>query len=156
MINCSEDNNEWIEIKPKNKLKNQKTKKIDYNILTLEYIIEKTIEILSKYKPNQAYIYGSRARKTNRIDSDLDVLITFNMKNIQNELLLFKIKEELKNTFKIHVDLVVVYLSSTATTKKKHTDLDICYYENIALDGINIIGTEFNNIIDKITLKTKI
>jgi predicted nucleotidyltransferase len=145
---------DWITIPFTHKIKEKKEKK-EHNILSLEYIIKKTNEIIKKYDPLHAYIYGSYARKTNRVDSDVDILLVYKSNNIQSSNTLEEIKQEIHDEFKLHVDLIVVYISSKS--KNKHSELDLCFYDNISIESINMTdNVKFSDIVNDINIKIKV
>lgn len=137
------ESNDWLFVKPKikkiyNELKNPSLEdlKIQINI------------VLSKYKPYSIYIYGSRARKTNRPDSDVDIMI-FWKKYCYLEEELIQIKKELMEHLGINVDLVnMIFINKFINNYDKR---DQCYYDNIKYDAINIYqidNIELNYLLD--------
>ena len=84
------------------------------------------------------FIYGSRARRTNKATSDVDLLVFF--KHEFNFDDLKEIKNQLIQDISIPVDFV-----ACVHTKKwvEHTDQrDICYFEQLKPDAVQVIGTE--------------
>ena len=144
--------NEWttVVIKHKNK-KNNKINK-QYN-KTFEEIKKLILDILLKYDPYSIYIYGSRARQTNRPDSDIDLMV-FWKKTIPDIDYLKNIKQQLINNIKINVDLVNMYIINKIN--KVYNDSDQCYYTNVINDSICIHETRSNNISDLIDISIKI
>jgi predicted nucleotidyltransferase len=63
--------NEWTTVV----IKHKKIKFNKPNNKTFEEIKKLILDILLKYNPYSIYIYGSRARKTNRPDSDIDLMV---------------------------------------------------------------------------------
>lgn len=62
------------------------------------------VDYLLKYNPEKIGIFGSYARKENKPDSDLDILIS--LKQTISLLQLVKIERELSELLEIKVDLV--------------------------------------------------
>jgi len=124
--------------------KNNNTKKIESKIpqkdIPLEILMTKISESLSSLKKDivGCYIYGSRARKTNKPTSDVDLIVFLKQKYSIEELK--EIKTELVSDIGLPVDFVV------CIWKKKwveHTDdRELCYFEQIKPEAICIIGTE--------------
>ncbi len=111
------------------------------------------LDVLLKYKPFAIYIYGSRARKTNRPDSDIDLMVFW--KKIPPEYDFLKnIKEELINSLQLNVDFVNMYIINK--NNKVYDDRDKCYYDNVIIDGICIYETTRNNISDLIEISVKL
>jgi predicted nucleotidyltransferase len=85
-----------------------------------------------------AYIYGSRARKTNRPNSDADIIVFWKHEYDQDFLKSIRTSIEYELGFKIDF-VACVY-------KKKwnnHTDQrDEAYFDNVITDAKTIIGTE--------------
>jgi len=136
MINNSDDISEWVYIKTKSNKKKQN--RIIYNP-TLDELKIGIIKILKYYNPYAIYLYGSRVRKTNRIDSDIDILVIWNIEPLD----LKNIKQDIIDEIKIKVDFVnLVY---TDSKKIILSDNDILYYENVLLDAINIYTRDNKN-----------
>jgi predicted nucleotidyltransferase len=82
------------------------------------------------------YIYGSRARGTNRIDSDADILIFWKKEMTIEDLQMIRNKIEAKLGFDI--DFVSCVFSGKYV--EYPDERDIAYFENIALDAKQFIG----------------
>ncbi len=140
------DNNDWIQIKKKEKKKRNDNQN---NILNLNNIIELILFVLIKYQPYSIYLYGSRARCTNKIDSDVDILV-FWKRNNNNILKLSEIKNELEEILKIKVDLVnMIYINKYMI---ENDERNKCYYDNILLDAISIYNKnidDLQNLLEK-------
>jgi len=127
----SSTDDEWTIISSK-----KKTQKIIKNISSMNIssinIEEILIKILKKYDVLYIFLYGSRARGTNRIDSDIDIMcfMKYPVPSIENLQL---IKDELISNLNLNVDFVVMMLTS------KHiiniNERIKCYYENVMLDA---------------------
>jgi predicted nucleotidyltransferase len=141
---------EWKDINPKSKSRKSKEKKININI----NIEDKIINILKKYEILYIFLYGSRARGTNRVDSDVDIMCFMKYPIPSNEKLQ-EIKDELIHNLGLGVDFVVMML-----TKKYIHDIDErtkCYYENVMLDAKQIYPIENKiNLCDLIDKSIKV
>jgi predicted nucleotidyltransferase len=128
---------DWTVVKTKNNKKNYSV----YNP-TFDEIKNNIVSTLKKYNPYAIYIYGSRAKKTNNINSDVDILVIwlnepFNLEFIKNEII---------TNLKLKIDFVnLIYKKNLK--KSKITDVrDECYYENIITEAINIYKNTSENI----------
>lgn len=143
------NNDDWIPVIIKRKTNN----KLINNHKTLEEINNIILEVLLKYNPYAIYIYGSRARKTNRYDSDIDLMV-FWKKSIPDDYILLNIKQELINKIKINVDFVNMYIINKIN--KIYNENDKCYYDNVINDAICIYEIKSNNITDLIDMSIKL
>jgi predicted nucleotidyltransferase len=143
-------NDEWITV-----VNNKKKKSYNTVIIhkTLEEINKIILDVLLKYKPYSIYIYGSRARKTNRPDSDIDLMV-FWKKTIPEYDYLKNIKQELIDILQLNVDFVNMYI--TNKKNKVYDERDKCYYNNVIYDAICIYEIKSNNISDLIDLSIKL
>lgn len=85
-----------------------------------------------------AYIYGSRARQTNRPDSDADIIVFW--KHEFDKDFLKSIRDSIEKELGFKIDFVAcVY-------KKKWINYvdqrDEAYFDNVIIDAKSIIGTE--------------
>lgn len=64
----------------------------------------KIIDVVRKYPVKRVVLFGSRAAKTNREDSDVDLLVEFSQS--VTLLVLSSLKLELEEALKLDVDLV--------------------------------------------------
>lgn len=85
-----------------------------------------------------AYIYGSRARQTNRPNSDADIIVFW--KHAFDEDFLKSIRTVIEEDLGFKIDFV------SCVFKKKwidHNDQrDEAYFENVIIDAKSIIGTD--------------
>jgi len=73
----------------------------------IEKYKKEIIEIIKKYIPNvKIYIFGSRARKTQKEGSDLDIALETQEKIDLNTLLTIKDEILEKTTFPLFIDIV--------------------------------------------------
>lgn len=92
-----------------------------------------------------AYIYGSRARGTNRQDSDADIIIFWRQE--YDVEFLKSIKDSIEEALGFNIDFV------SCVYKKKwiihNNDNEQAYFENVIIDAKPIIGQEsINYLID--------
>ena len=98
----------------------------EHGIVDLEYIIRKCSEIFDKYKINFCYLFGSYAKGKAKDDSDVDLLISTEIKGLK----FFGLVEELRNSLQKKVDVIEV------EGLKDNVEL----LEEILKDGIKIYG----------------
>ena len=147
---------EWITVSHKNKIHThykQYNQYINYNNKKLEELIKLILDVLIKYNPYGIYIYGSRARKTNRSDSDIDLMI-FWKKTLPDIQYLKNIKNELFNSIRINIDMVNMYI--TNKSNKVYDERDKCYYNNVINDAICIYQIKPYNLSDLINISFKL
>ena len=95
--------------------------------------------ILSPYNHRivAGYLYGSRARETNRIDSDADIIVFW--KSTPNIDLLKELRDKIEAELGFEIDFVSCVLKRSEI--KHIDDRDEAYYGVIALDVVQFIGT---------------
>ena len=98
----------------------------EHGIVDLEYISRKCSEIFDKYKINFCYLFGSYAKGKAKDDSDVDLLISTEIKGLK----FFGLVEELRNSLQKKVDVIEV------AGLKDNVEL----LEDILKDGIKIYG----------------
>lgn len=98
----------------------------EHGIVDLEYISRKCSEIFDKYKINFCYLFGSYAKGKAKDDSDVDLLISTEIKGLK----FFGLVEELRNSLHKKVDVIEV------AGLKDNVEL----LEEILKDGIKIYG----------------
>lgn len=98
----------------------------EHGIVDLEYISRKCSEIFDKYKINFCYLFGSYAKGKAKDDSDVDLLISTEIKGLK----FFGLVEELRNSLQKKVDVIEV------AGLKNNVEL----LEEILKDGIKIYG----------------
>ena len=96
-----------------------------------------------------AFIYGSRARQTNRPNSDADIIVFW--KHEYEQDFLKSIRTSIEDELGFKIDFVAcVY-------KKKwinHTDQrDEAYFDNVIIDAKSIIGTDSINYLIEHSIK---
>ena len=85
-----------------------------------------------------AFIYGSRARGTNRPDSDADIIVFWRHEYDQD--FLKSVRASIEDTLGFKIDFV-----SCVVTKKwidHHLQNDQAYFENVIIDAKPIIGSD--------------
>lgn len=134
------DLEEWITITKKKKNKfdsKQKEKSFD----EIKNII---LNIILKYKPSHIFIYGSRARKTNKINSDVDIMIFWKYPYPTIEELI-NYKNNLIHALELDIDFVNMKLTNKSVIiMEEHTK---CYYENVIIDAICIYAENINKTL---------
>ena len=98
----------------------------EHGIVDLEYISRKCSEIFDKYKINFCYLFGSYAKGKAKDDSDIDLLISTEIKGLK----FFGLVEEIRNSLQKKVDVIEV------AGLKDNVEL----LEEILKDGIKIYG----------------
>ena len=98
----------------------------EHGIVDLEYISRKCSEIFDKYKINFCYLFGSYAKGKAKDDSDVELLISTEIKGLK----FFGLVEELRNSLQKKVDVIEV------AGLKDNVEL----LEEILKDGIKIYG----------------
>ena len=98
----------------------------EHGIVELEYISRKCSEIFDEYQINFCYLFGSYAKGKAKDDSDVDLLISTEIKGLK----FFGLVEELRNSLQKKVDVIEV------AGLKDNVEL----LEEILKDGIKIYG----------------
>ena len=98
----------------------------EHGIVDLEYISRKCSEIFDKYKMNFCYLFGAYAKGKAKDDSDLDLLISIEIKGLK----FFGLVEEIRNSLHKKVDVIEV------AGLMDNVEL----LEEILKDGIKIYG----------------
>lgn len=122
---------EWNTVnKKKKEIKNNKNKE-----KTFDEIKNIILNVILKYKPSYIFIYGSRARKTNKINSDVDIMIFWKYPYPCIEELI-EYKNELMNALQLDIDFVNMKLTNKyVIITEEHTK---CYYDNVIIDAVCI------------------
>lgn len=109
------------------------TKTVSY-----EQLVEVLKTELYKYESNivAGYIYGSRARGTNRINSDADILIFWKKEMTIEDLQMIRTNIEISLGFDI--DFVSCVFAGKIIDYPD--ERDIAYFENVVLDAKQFIG----------------
>jgi predicted nucleotidyltransferase len=131
------DNSEFVTVGKPYKKKIDKTNKIVLSYYELVEIIYSKL-IIHKNLIVGAFIYGSRARGTNRNDSDADIII-FWRKEYDVDFLK-SIRDSIEDALGFHIDFVSCVFVKRWITHE--TDKDQAYFDNVILDAKLIIGSE--------------
>lgn len=122
----------WNTIQRKQKKSNYISIKKEI-LISFDELAQKINSVLIKYSPQAIFVYGSRARKTNRPDSDADIMAFWKSAALPEYEKLIEIKQELISTLGINVDFVVMKITSKII--KVHDLRTICYYDNVKVDA---------------------
>lgn len=143
------DTNEWTIVSHKQNTNKNKFYLNDkeLNDKELNNIIIDTI--LDKYNPEYIFLYGSRARKTNRVNSDVDLLVFWKYPVPTIDEIL-NIKSLLISNLKLGVDFVNMKI--TNKNIKIYDERTFCYYDNVSLDAICIYKKDNKNKTNNINI----
>ena len=133
------NSDEWISIPIKKKKILNKVKEI-YNP-TFDELKSGIVKVLQKYNPFAIFLYGSRARGNNNIESDADIMVIWT--NYPSNLEF--IKEEIMNVINIKIDFVnLVYKEKRKVDVNKLNDIE--YYNNVITEAVNIYTISPNKV----------
>lgn len=142
----------WKIVFPKEK----KTKK-NSNKKTTSLSFDDTTRIITKcligYSPEAIFMYGSRARRTNRPDSDVDIMVFWKVSVIPNYDTLCEIKEDLMEKLGLNIDFVVMKLKSKFV--EVHDLRTICYYDNVKVDAKCLYSKKNTHLAELIDFSEK-
>ena len=93
--------------------------------MSLEQIKQKISPILHKYRVEYAGVFGSQARGDARLDSDVDIVVRFE-KN-PSLVQFIRLENELKDTLKRDVDVVVQGSEKPLIKQAIEKDLSVVY-----------------------------
>ena len=74
----------------------------EYGIIDIEYIKQKCLKVFEKYDINFCYLFGSYAKGNARPDSDVDILISTDMKGLK----FYGLVEEIRTALHKRVDVL--------------------------------------------------
>lgn len=131
---------EWTVIQRRTNTKKSISNSNKGNSLSWSELVEKITEVLSVYSPEAIFVYGSRARGTNRPNSDADIMAFWKSSTIPEYERLVEIKQELVQNLGLNVDFVVMKLK--AKFVEVHDLCTICYYDNVKVDAKCIYSTK--------------
>ena len=149
--------NEWTIVSYKQNInkKNTKPNNKNHNNTELNNIIINTIHD-NNYYPEYIFLYGSRARNTNRITSDVDLLVFWKYPVPTIDEILY-LKELLIFNLKLGLDFVNMRITNKNIIV--YDERTICYYNNVCLDAICIYkkdNTKNININDLLDISERI
>ena len=131
---------DFIPVTTRRNFRSKSCTKVETFNPSLDELIAIVTSKLEMYKKEivGAFIYGSRARQTNRPNSDADIIVFW--KHEYEQDFLKSVRASIENELGFKIDFVAcVY-------KKKwidHTDQrDEAYFDNVIIDAKSIIGTE--------------
>lgn len=142
-MNChteSDTNNnateKWVMVKPK---KNMIEKHATRQIKITSQFVKDSLQFLKRYGLRSVFLYGSVARGTNRLDSDIDILIIWEKKVSDN---LEKIKNEIMKLFNRKVDLVSLLYKGKITFNCDDNNISQSesFLSNIITECVPIFG----------------
>ena len=154
--------NEWTIVLYKQNInkKNTKPNNKNHNNTELNNIIINNIIINTihdnNYYPEYIFLYGSRARNTNRITSDVDLLVFWKYPVPTIDEILY-LKELLIFNLKLGLDFVNMRITNKNIIV--YDERTICYYNNVCLDAICIYkkdNTKNININDLLDISERI
>ena len=95
------------------------------------------INLLNKYKPLSVIVYGSTARGTNKLTSDIDFMVIWKKGNIPDDDELEEIKEIIINIFKKQIDFVSMVLENKEVSEENK---NYNYMHNVCAEGVIVYG----------------
>lgn len=127
---------EWLSV---TKRKNKKPKNFkSFEKINKNTIIDKSKEIFKKYMLKSVFLFGSVAKNTHTIHSDIDFLLIWNKHNKNFEEALENIQKDLCDCFKKNVDLTsMIYVEKLGENNKKNYPI---FLENVMCECDVIFG----------------
>lgn len=96
------------------------------------------INLLNIYKPLSVIVYGSTARGTNKLTSDIDFMVIWKkFSDIPDDVELKKIKKTIMDIFKKPIDFVSMVLENKEISEE---DINYHYMQNVCAEGIVVYG----------------
>jgi predicted nucleotidyltransferase len=108
--------------------------------VTKEDIITKYSIVLKRHGACAAVLYGSRANGNNRPRSDIDIMVFWEKSSVPSDETLESIALNLKLVFNLEIDFVVMKYSPFRTRDVKHDTKCKDFMDNVAAEGIVILG----------------
>ncbi len=148
-----EDDEGFIEVKGKDRKSKEQKEKKEERLISIDDIRCNTefINLLNIYKPLSVFVYGSTARGTNKLTSDIDFMVIWKKTPSDPELLI--IKDTIKKIFNKEIDFVSMVLTKEEVDKK---DENYNYMENVYIEGIVVYGDslKYNILLSRKVVKT--
>jgi predicted nucleotidyltransferase len=149
---ASSDDDSWETVVSR-KSNNTRAAKPEPKLIEFEELCRTLREILSNYDKLivAGFVYGSRARRTNRPDSDVDLLIFWKHRVHPDDLKM--VRDEIEYALGIKTDFV-----SCVRTKKYNSwsdDRDSAYFSNVLIDAYRFMGTEYLEDLIPCSIKLK-
>ena len=137
---------------------------MSFNILKIDDIKlnKKLIGLLEKIKPVSFIIFGSYANNKATKSSDIDFMIFFKKNQIYKnnfKKMIENFKIQLINIFQKNIDLIVMEITNKLKYDEHDDNYNNCtnnFISNIIIEGINIYGNNFLNIIKESIIYLKI
>ena len=142
----------WNIVLPKEK-KIKHTVKKHVSSLSFDEASQIIVKCLLKYTPEAIFMYGSRARGTNRPDSDVDIMVFWKASVIPNYDALCEIKQDLMKNLGLNIDFVVMKLNTKFV--EVHDLRTICYYDNVKVDAKCLYSRKNTHIAEMIDFSEK-
>lgn len=147
------DADNWETVRRKTKSPKSAKTKVQLPHIPFDELCRTLREVLSKYSDLivAGFVYGSRARETNRPNSDADLLIFWKNPIHLDDLKM--IRAEVESALGIETDFV-----SCIRTKKyiaKPDQRDDAYFGNVMLDARRFMGTEYLEDLVPYSVKLK-
>ena len=95
------------------------------------------IDLLNEYKPLSVIVYGSTARGTNKLTSDIDFMIIWKKGGMPSDEELEEIKKIIINIFKKPIDFVSMVLQNKEVDEE---DKNYNYMHNVCAEGVVVYG----------------
>jgi len=131
----SSDSSEWTLVTSVKRLPAKPAVVVPLCKITRSQAIEKLQQVLYKYTPRAAFLYGSTANGNNRADSDIDVLIIWNG-GVPEDIL--AIKSDLIMIFDRSVDLVSMVYAPRPKQKPHSYGASQLFVDNVYTEGIPV------------------
>jgi predicted nucleotidyltransferase len=139
---------EWQTVVKKQRV-SPKEKKVEIMLDKSQVVSQ--LEILKVYNPVAVFLFGSTAKGTNGVNSDLDIVFIWRKCVPKNAP---QIKQQIVKMFGKKVDMInMIYNLNNRCDYPEHTQ---CFIENMMTEGIKIIGSEDVRIIGTSELVGKI
>lgn len=132
------DSDEWIEINSNKKNIQSKEKRVPKNI-TNEEIVNIFTPILQQFGASGAFLFGSRVKKSNRIDSDIDLIVFWKSK-CSNSPSINILLSKLWKSFGLHVDLINMQFKEKSNKNFHKTDQLECFFSEVSSNSIKLFG----------------
>lgn len=140
--NNNGENDGFVKVIRNIKLKKSSIKK--NLVLEKKMVIERIKNILNKYHPYAAYLYGSTARGENKENSDIDLFVIW--KKIPKDEIIQQIYNKLYLAFNRRIDFVNYQYNGKSI---KITSTDTCYIKNVIDDAVSIIEPNNKGMVIK-------
>ncbi len=103
--------------------------------------------ILQKYNLHDAFLFGSTAKQTNTVSSDVDILVIWKKMTMINKCNLINLHDELVNYFKKRVDVTHMCITDIVD-QNDDSNLPI-FIDNVLAESCVIFGAKTNIRLSK-------